>query len=166
MNLIGLLKDGQQYMQLCPQDARFKATFPEINIIQLTRLGIRFAPPLAVLLFIWQYYMDASLVVSIVTILFALSLPVQGMLWLGKRARMPLPLTLLAWFNELKQQLIKNRILGEKAALPPTYMELMKLVRLCQKQLHQSTDYSQQQEVKTIPTQKTTGKKCKDKKRQ
>lgn len=135
MNLIRLLKDGQEYMQICPKDVHFKEAFPEINVIQLTRLGIRFTPPFAILLFVWQYYMDAPLIASIVTILFALSLPIQGILWLGKRAHLPLPLTLLAWFNELKQKLIENRIIGEKASLRPTYMELVKLLRLCQNQL-------------------------------
>lgn len=132
MNLIRLLKDGQEYMRICPRDEHLKVTFPEIKIIQLTKLGIRFMPPLAIFLFIWQYYMHAPLIASIITILFALSLPVQGILWLGKRARMPLPLTLLTWFNELKQKLILHHILGEKAAIRPTYMELMKLLKLCQ----------------------------------
>lgn len=154
MNLIRLLKDGQEYMRICPKDAHLKTTFPEIKIIHLTRLGIRFMPPLAIIVFIWQYYMHAPLIASVITILFALSLPIQGILWLGKRSQMPLPLTLLTWFNELKQKLISHRILGERASIRPTYMELMKLLKLCQKHFGHY-DYEKRD---SLPRKKETNK--------
>ena len=130
MTRSSLIKTGQEYMRLCPNDPRLKMTFPEIKIIHLTRIGIRFMPPLATLIFIWQYYMHTPLTLSLITIVFALSLPVQSLMWLGKRAQTPLPLTLLHWFNALKKKLILNHIISDKAPIYPTFIELMKLINL------------------------------------
>jgi uncharacterized protein len=129
MNLIKLIRDGQNYMQICPKDKRLSTAFPEINIIILTQYAIRFMPPLSIAIFIWQYYMRAELVLCIITSLFALSLPVQGMLWLGKRANSALPLNLLDWFNQLRSRLIANDITTDKP-LKPTFIELMRLLDL------------------------------------
>lgn len=93
MNLIKLLKNGQEYMRIFPKEAHLKITFPEIKIMTLTHYSIRFMPPSAILIFLWQYFMHAPFVLSLITILFALSIPIQGLFFLGKRAQMRLPLT-------------------------------------------------------------------------
>lgn len=135
MNLIKLLKNGQEYMRIFPKEARFKITFPEIRIITLTHYSMRFMPPSAILIFLWQYFMHAPLILSVITILFALSLPLQGLFFLGKRAQMQLPLTLLCWFNELKHNLTIHHIIGEKTVISPTFMELIKLLNLSKQYL-------------------------------
>jgi uncharacterized protein len=134
MNLIKLIHAGQNYMQICPKDKRLSTAFPEINIIRLTQYAIRFMPPLAIAIFVWQYYMHAKLVLCIITALFALSLPVQGLLWLGKRAKSALPLNLLDWFNQLRARLITDNIIINKP-IESTFSELMRLLDLTQKHI-------------------------------
>lgn len=131
MNLIKLIQNGQNYMRICPKDKRLSMTFPEIKLIKLTQYAIRFMPPLSIAIFIWQYYMHAELATCVITSLFALSLPVQGVLWLGKRAKSALPLNLLDWFNQLRFHLINNNIIANKP-VKPTFIELMQLLNLAQ----------------------------------
>ncbi|VEI44903.1 membrane protein [Actinobacillus equuli] len=66
---------------------------------------------------------------AIITSLFALSLPYQGLYWLGKRAASPLPLSLLGWYQELKQKLINENKKWKTKQCPlirisPTYCNL------------------------------------------
>ncbi|QIQ21336.1 terminus macrodomain insulation protein YfbV [Zophobihabitans entericus] len=127
--MIKLLKDGQRYMQVCPNDKRLLSSFPEMKIIRLTQLAKRYMPPAIVILFIWQYYMNANWAIALLTSIFAFSLPVQGMLWLGKRANSPLPLTLVDWFAMLEKRLIDKHVLG-KSNPKPNFMDLMRILNL------------------------------------
>lgn len=114
MNLVKMFKSGQFYLQICPNDKSLAHTFPEIKIINAIKLAKKYLPPLVVGLFVWQYYLHAELAITLITALFALSLPLQGILWLGKRANSPLPLNLISWYNHIKNQLIAKNILPEK----------------------------------------------------
>lgn len=134
MNIIKLLKLGQEYMHICPKDKRLTTTFPELKIILLTQKAIKYMPPAIIIIFIWQYYMHAGLVIPSLTALFAFSLPIQGLLWLGKRAETKLPLTLLEWYNHLKGKLAENNIIAKRNITlqhsAPTFMELAQLLNL------------------------------------
>lgn len=58
----------------------------------MTRYAIRFMPPIAVFTLCWQIALGGQLGPAVATALFALSLPMQGLWWLGKRSVTPLPL--------------------------------------------------------------------------
>lgn len=113
MNLIKMFKLGQKYMEICPIDKKLTFTFPEIKMVRYVKLGVTYVPFLIVVIFAWQYYAHPSLAISCLTALFAFSLPIQGILWLGQRANTPLTLNLLAWYNYLQQKLFEAGIISE-----------------------------------------------------
>ena len=89
-------------------------------------------PPIIIGLILWQYYLPAQLVVTIITILFTLSLPIQGILWLGYRSQSPLPLNLVDNYNRIKLQLIEKKILSpnKNPNEKLTFESLMKLINI------------------------------------
>ncbi len=101
----GLFQRGQHYMKTWPADKRLAPVFPENRVVTATRFAIRFMPPLAVFTLTWQIALGGQLGPAIATALFACSLPMQGLWWLGKRAGTPLPPALLQWFNEVRSKL-------------------------------------------------------------
>ncbi len=54
-------------------------------------------PPIAVFTLCWQIALGGQLGPAVATALFALSLPMQGLWWLGKRSVTPLPPAVLNW---------------------------------------------------------------------
>lgn len=68
--------------------------FPENRVIKATVFAQKFMPFVAVFSIVWQQlYMKSAyfaLVIAILTALFSLCLPLQGLYWLGKRAQTPL----------------------------------------------------------------------------
>ncbi|MDF7667854.1 terminus macrodomain insulation protein YfbV [Orbaceae bacterium ESL0727] len=132
MNIVKIFKSGQQYMHLCPPDKTLAASFPEIKIIAYIKLASKYLPPIVVSLFVWQYYMHASMAITLITALFTLSLPIQGLFWLGKRALSPLPLNLVAMYNKLTQQLTQKNILSKQSVSPDklNFIEFIKLLNL------------------------------------
>nr|WP_081250487.1 terminus macrodomain insulation protein YfbV [[Haemophilus] ducreyi] len=68
---------------------------------------------------------------AIITSLFAISLPYQGLYWLGKRANTPLPLSLLDWYQSLKQKLISEQKIMQDQAVP-SYQDFANLLKLAE----------------------------------
>ncbi|MGL5026822.1 MAG: DUF412 family protein, partial [Shewanella oncorhynchi] len=70
--------------------------------------------------------------------LFFISLPLQGLLWLGWRARHPLPLTLFDWSNQLSAKLssmgINCHTLGAKAC----YLDMALILKIAFERLDAS----------------------------
>lgn len=132
MNLVNTFKAGQRYMQLCPTDQQLMHSFPELKIINHIKTITKYLPPIIVGLIVWQYYMPAQLAVTILTILFALSLPLQGIVWLGRRSQSPLPLNLVDCYNRIKLQLIEKKVLDINANPNEklTFESFMQLINL------------------------------------
>lgn len=132
MNLVQIFKSGQAYMQLCPKDKELSHSFPELKIINHIKTASKYLPPLIIAIIVWQYYMHAQIAVTTITVLFALTLPLQGILWLGKRAQSPLPLNLVDCYNQIKAQLIEKKILAKdkNSSNKLTFEEFMKLINL------------------------------------
>lgn len=132
MNLVNIFKSGQLYMRICPQDKELAYSFPEIKIINYIKTATKYLPPLVIALIVWQYYMHAQIAVTAITILFMLSLPIQGIFWLGKRSQSPLPLNLVDSYNHIKSRLIEKKILvnDKNTTNKLTFEELMKLLNL------------------------------------
>ncbi|GAB3015886.1 terminus macrodomain insulation protein YfbV [Bowmanella dokdonensis] len=127
----GLFKEGQTYMQQWPMQPELYSLFPECRVIAATRFSLKSMPPLAVLvafLHISVFGMEV-LPQAIALAAFFLSLPMQGLLWLGHRANQALPPTLLHWYRDIH---LKMRQQGCQLQTPqsrPRYKELAVLLR-------------------------------------
>jgi len=135
MNVIKLFKTGYKYMKACPTEKDLGLSFPEIKIIFYIKAANKYLPPLIIALFVWQFYMHSNIASTIITAIFAISLPIQGILWLGKRASSPLPLNLLPWYLQTQQKLIQLGMLAKKPVEKETidlmhFMQLYKLSAL------------------------------------
>ena len=96
VSFFSLFRRGQHYAKTWPSDKRLAPVFVENRVIRATRYAIRFMPPLAVFTLTWQIALGGQL---------ALSLPLQGLWWLGKRSVTPLPPGILNWFYEVRGKL-------------------------------------------------------------
>jgi len=127
---MGVFKDtlykGQHYMTRWPMKKELAALFPENRIIAATQLGFKTMPPLAILTVMMQYlYGDMQqLPASIAIALLLITLPMQGVYWLGKRSSELLPVSLATWYRELYQGLVTQGCELEPAAKNPHYSEL------------------------------------------
>ncbi|WP_372870426.1 terminus macrodomain insulation protein YfbV [Shewanella sp.] len=132
LQLITTLGDGRRYMKAWPMVKSLGFFFPEYRIVKATSLAVRFMPPLAVLAAASQIYLHGwdFLPQAIAIGLFFLSLPLQGLLWLGQRARHPLPLSLLSFGNQLQERLAAMGVtyvpLGAKAC----YLDMANLLKI------------------------------------
>ncbi|RTR37859.1 DUF412 domain-containing protein [Shewanella canadensis] len=115
------LGEGHRYMKTWPMVRQLSFYFPEYRVIRATQIAVPLMPLLALLAASSQLYIHgwAFLPQAITIALFFISLPIQGLLWLGWRARHPLPLTLLDWCDQLTTKLtsmgIHCRPLGPRA---------------------------------------------------
>lgn len=134
------MKDGQRYMKTWPMVRQLGYFFPEYRVVRATQLAIKIMPLLAVIaatgqlyLYGWQFLPQA-----LTLAMFFISLPLQGILWLGWRANHPLPLSILDWGNQLSTKLtsmgVNCRPLGAKAC----YIDLATLLNLAFKRLDRS----------------------------
>ena len=132
---VKLFQNGQHYMKTWPADKRLAPLFPENRVSTATRFGIRFMPPLAIFAMTWQIALGGQLGPAVATALFACSLPMQGLWWLGKRSATPLPPALLSWFHEMREKL---QAAGQALAPvegKPTYQALADVLKRAFKQL-------------------------------
>lgn len=130
------LQRGQQYIKSWPQKERgLAAVFPEHSIIKAVRFAIRFMPPIAVFTLTWQIAMGGSLGLAIATALFACSLPIQGLWWLGRRSATELPVSLVQWYDNICQQMSQagHAVAPIEGAL--TYQHLAELLKQAFKQI-------------------------------
>ena len=126
---------GQHYMKTWPNDKRLAPIFPENRITTATRFAIRFMPPLAVFTLNWQIALGGQLGPAVATALFACSLPMQGLWWLGRRSVTPLPPTLLHWFHEVREKLQQAGQAIAPLEGKPTYQALADLLKRAFRQL-------------------------------
>nr|WP_314265105.1 terminus macrodomain insulation protein YfbV [uncultured Moellerella sp.] len=137
-NFLKKLRLGKQYMSIYPLEPKLGAIFPENRMIKATRFGIRFMPPIAVFILAWQMSLNGELGPAVATALFACSLPIQGLWWLGKRASTPLPVSLLTWFYEIREKFVAAGLSVAPIENQPTYLSLAELLKKAFKQLDRS----------------------------
>ena len=129
--IIKVLKDGRDYGKEWPHHS-VTAGFTESRVIPMTRLGERWTPAIAVLnsALFYQFMPATELAQGILLSLIMLSLPLQGLYWLGWRARQPLSPRLKHWYKELQEKL---RSSGEdcqpKGHKGPDYYDLAVIIR-------------------------------------
>ncbi|WP_041417684.1 terminus macrodomain insulation protein YfbV [Shewanella woodyi] len=121
IQVLKTLGQGRQYMKTWPMVRQLSFYFPEYRVIRATQIALPVMPILALLAAASQLYIHGweFLPQAITLGLFFISLPIQGLLWLGWRSRHPLPLTLLEWCDKLTTKMIAMGIscrpLGPKA---------------------------------------------------
>jgi uncharacterized membrane protein YfbV (UPF0208 family) len=76
---------------------------------------------------------------AIVVALFAISLPLQGMWWLGHRSHSVLPPALAGWYRELHAKIVETGVALEPAKSKPRYKELAQILNRAFKQLDRSS---------------------------
>ncbi|MGL4615306.1 MAG: terminus macrodomain insulation protein YfbV [Shewanella sp.] len=140
INVLKTLGDGRHYMKTWPMVRQLGLYFPEYRVVRATQLTMLLMPVLACLASMSQLYLHgwAFWPQAVTIALFFLSLPVQGLLWLGWRARHPLPLSLFNWSNQLSAKLsamgIHCQALGAKAC----YLDMAHILKIAFERLDAS----------------------------
>lgn len=140
INIIKTLVDGRRYMKTWPKVRQLSFYFPEYRVMRATQLAILVMPVLAIVASASQIYTQgwAFLPQAITIALFFISLPLQGLLWLGWRARHPLPLSLFDWSNQLSAKLtamgVSCQTLGAKAC----YLDMAQILKIAFERLDAS----------------------------
>ena len=135
------LKDGQKYMETWPMRKELNMLFPEQRIIKATRFGIKVMPAIAAISVLTQMVFNhyQSMPQAVIIALFALSMPIQGIWWLGQRANSKLPPALVTWYSEIYQKVIESGFALEPIKSTPRYKELAKLLNRAFRQLDKSS---------------------------
>lgn len=134
------LKDGQKYMETWPMRKELSAIFPEQRIIKATRFGIKVMPAIAAISVLTQMAFNnySALPQAIVVALFALSMPLQSMWWLGNRSNTQLPPSLASWYREIHQKISESGCALEPAKSRPRYKELAQILNRAFRHLDQN----------------------------
>jgi len=116
--------------------------FPENRVIRATEFALKVIPALAVLSVMLQFqFGEQHYWPSVMTsVLFLLSLPLQGYYWLGQRADTRLPPSLANWYREINGKM--NEQGGQRQLVArPRYEELADTLNAAFKQLDKSFLY-------------------------
>lgn len=126
-----MFKDGQQYMLTWPVEKQLTTLFAENRVIAATKLSIKVMPPLAVLSVaaIVNFQGIEQLPQALAVGAFFLTLPMQGLLWLGHRANQVLPPALSAWYFEIHHKMQIQGCALQNPQAKPKYMELAGLLK-------------------------------------
>lgn len=130
-SITSMLKDGQQYMQTWPMQKQLYPLFPECRVIAATQFSLKVMPPLAVLsalLLIKTYgfdYIPQAIAISA----FFLSLPMQGLMWLGHRSNQVLPPAIRHWYQQIHHKMQLQGCALQATKAKPKYRELGRLLK-------------------------------------
>ncbi|WGV99394.1 terminus macrodomain insulation protein YfbV [Vibrio sp. YMD68] len=140
VGLVHSLRDGQKYMDTWPMRKELAILFPEQRVIKATRFAIRVMPAIAAISVITQvaFQNQQALPQAVVVALFAISLPLQGMWWLGNRANKQLPPSLANWYREMHQKIVETGMALEPMKPKPRYKELAQILNRAFRQLDKS----------------------------
>ncbi len=140
VGLVHSLKDGQKYMDTWPMRKELNLLFPEQRIIKATKFGIKVMPAIAAISVLTQlaFQNPNAMPQAVIIALFAISLPVQGMWWLGNRANAQLPPSLAGWYRELHQKIVESGFALEPMKAKPRYKELAQILNRAFRQLDKS----------------------------
>lgn len=109
MSIFKTFKQGQIYAETWPLHPRLAMIFPENRVIKATRFAQKLMPFIAVFAIVWQQYCAAqdmiALSAAVLTALFALCIPLQGLYWLGKRSATELSPQSTICFYQITEQL-------------------------------------------------------------
>ena len=128
-------------MEIWPVRKELSAISPEQRIIKATRFGIKVMPAVAAISVLTQMAFNNyhALPRSIVVALSAISLPLQGIWWLGARSNTKLPPSLASWYRELHQKIVETGFALEPVKARPRYKELAIILNRAFRQLDKSS---------------------------
>ncbi|GAA5645238.1 MULTISPECIES: terminus macrodomain insulation protein YfbV [Vibrio] len=137
VGLIHSLRDGQKYMDTWPMRKELSMLFPEHRIIKATRFATKVMPAIAAISVLTQMSFQnySAMPQAVVIALFAISLPVQGIWWLGNRANTQLPPALAGWYREIHQKIVDTGCALEPVKSRPRYKELAAILNRAFRQL-------------------------------
>lgn len=137
------LQIGRRYLAVWPRRAELNSLFPENRVIHAIEFGARVLPPVVVICIMLQYQFGDGLYWPsvITTVLFMLSLPLQGYYWLGRRAVTPLPPSLASWYREINGRMSEQGGPARRLVANPRYQELAETLRAAFDQLDKSFLY-------------------------
>lgn len=130
------IQQGQRYLNTFPTQPKLNLFLPDYRLIRWVKFATKAMPAFACFAVCWSaFFPDAEHATrssAILTALFAVSLPFQGFYWLGKRAASPLPLPLLDWYEQLRQQLNQARQVQIADQTIPSYQDFANLLALAE----------------------------------
>ena len=131
IQVLKTLGQGRQYMKTWPMIRQLSFYFPEYRVIRATQLALPVMPILALLAAGSQLYINGwdFLPQAITLALFFISLPIQGLLWLGWRSRHPLPLSLFEWCDTLTTKMIAMGITCRPLGAKACYLDMALILK-------------------------------------
>lgn len=129
--MLALIREGQSYSKIWPLRPELAPLFIEFRVIKATRLGINLLPMMAALSLAVQVKVlgHEYLPQAIACALLMLSLPVQGLYWLGKRADTVLPMSVASWYRHIHEKMSSEGCHVPSTAAKPRYRELAELLK-------------------------------------
>jgi uncharacterized membrane protein YfbV (UPF0208 family) len=129
--ITAMVKDGQQYMQTWPMQPQLFGMFPENEVILATKLSIKVMPALAVLTVAALINLQGveRLPQALAIGAFFLSLPMQGLMWLGHRSNQNLPPALKQWYLDIHYKMQMQGCALQPPKARPDYKELARLLK-------------------------------------
>lgn len=126
-----MIKSGQEYMQIWPMQRQLYPIFPECKIIQATRLGFKTTPPIAAFAIVMQIGLlgPEMLPQAVAMAVLIVSLPLQGVIWLGKRSQQELPPAMLSWYKDIYTKMAQQGCVLNHASKKPRFKELAVLLK-------------------------------------
>ncbi len=128
--MMSQVQTGRLYAKKWPMRKELAPLFAEFKVIKATELAVTVMPILAMFTLFFQlnYLGSDFLPQAIASALFFISLPLQGLLWLGKRAQTPLEPAMHKWYNELHTKMVANGYQTQLNENKPRYLELANLL--------------------------------------
>ncbi len=129
---------GHGYLSLWPKEKSLAALFPENRVIAAVEFAVKWVPAVVVCSLLLQYHvgLPAMWPVVIASVLFMVSLPLQGYYWLGQRAETPLPPSLSRWYAEINEKMGKSHLNSK-----PRYWELAETLKMAFQKLDRAMIY-------------------------
>ena len=127
-----MFKEGHEYMKTWPMEKQLYALFPECRVVAATRFSMKYMPPLAVIsgATLVNTYGVEFIPQAIAVAAFFMSLPMQGLLWLGHRSQQVLPPAMRAWYQEVQLKMRQQGCaVGIQKHSKPRYKELARLLK-------------------------------------
>ncbi|WP_371195235.1 terminus macrodomain insulation protein YfbV [Glaciecola sp. SC05] len=131
------IKDGREYMRIWPMEKQLYTMFPECRIISATKFGIQVMPPIAIMMVALQlHYLGGEFLAQALTVgIFFISLPLQGLFWLGNRSNQVLPPSMMVWCRDIHSKMQQQGCALETLPPKPRFKELARLLRTAFKEL-------------------------------
>lgn len=130
-SISSMLMNGKRYMQTWPMQKELYPLFPECRVIAATQFSLKVIPPLAVIsaMLLLNTYGIEYLPQAIAVAAFFVSLPVQGLIWLGHRSNQRLPPAVRSWYQQIHHKMQVQGCALQQPATRPKYMELAYLLK-------------------------------------